>query len=146
MYNKKAQSELITTVLIILLVLAAVVIVWQVVRSTVTTGAGQIEGGLDCVTLAFEIIGDPKEGEGSVLIKRNPGEGDLQKLKVLVAGDLAKGNLSVSATGLEPLETINVTLNQPINATDVGKYVEVAAVLSGDKVCEISASKKISSA
>ena len=30
--NKRAQSEIITTVLIILLVLAAIIIVWQVIQ------------------------------------------------------------------------------------------------------------------
>jgi flagellin-like protein len=40
--NRKAQSQIITTVLIILLVLAAIVIVWQVVQGTVRSGAEQL--------------------------------------------------------------------------------------------------------
>ena len=55
MFNKKAQSQIITTVLIILLVLAAIVIVWQVVQGTVQQGADGISGQGDCFTVGLEI-------------------------------------------------------------------------------------------
>ena len=55
MFNKKAQSQIITTVLIILLVLAAIVIVWQVVQGTVQQGADEIGGQGDCFTVGLEI-------------------------------------------------------------------------------------------
>ena len=58
MMNKKAQSQIITTVLIILLVLAAIVIVWQVVRNTVETGASGIDEATDCLTIDLEILGN----------------------------------------------------------------------------------------
>jgi hypothetical protein len=55
MYNKKAQSQIITTILIILLVLAAIVIVWQVIQGTVEKGAEEIESQSDCLGLRLEI-------------------------------------------------------------------------------------------
>jgi len=56
MFNKKAQSQIITTVLIILLVLAAIVIVWQVVQTTVTESAEEIPGQTDCLTIDLEMV------------------------------------------------------------------------------------------
>lgn len=53
--NKKAQSELITTVLIILLVLAAIVIVWQVVQKTVTKGGEEVTSQSECLGLSIEL-------------------------------------------------------------------------------------------
>jgi len=133
MYNKKGQSEIITTVLIILLVLAAIVIVWQVVRSTVTTGANQISGGTDCITLGFEIT-RADAGSNNVTVKRIAGEGDLNKLKVLVNG--AVRNDTADATGLDELETMKITTGTPILAT--GDTVEVAAVLKNGKGCDVA--------
>lgn len=70
-HTKKAQSEIITTILIILLVLAAVVIVWQVIQSTVTKGAEEIESQSQCIGLRMEItnlvVGGP--GIGKVTIR-----------------------------------------------------------------------------
>lgn len=132
MYNKKGQSEIITTVLIILLVLAAIVIVWQVVRSTVTTGANQISGGTDCITLGFEIT-RANIGASNITVKRVAGEGDLDKLKVLVNG--AVRNDTADATGLDELETMKVTTGTALAAGDV---IEVAAVLKNGKGCDVA--------
>ena len=55
MYNKKAQSQIITTILIILLVLAAIIIVWQVIQGTVQEGAEEIESQSSCLGLRLEI-------------------------------------------------------------------------------------------
>ncbi len=55
MYNKKSQSEVITTILIILLVLAAIVIVWQVIQGTVKRGAQQLEQKSGCFDLIIDI-------------------------------------------------------------------------------------------
>lgn len=55
MYNKKAQSQIITTILIILLVLAAIIIVWQVIQGTVSQGAAEIESQSSCLGLRLEI-------------------------------------------------------------------------------------------
>ena len=53
--ERKAQSEVITTILIILLVLAVIVIVWQVVRSTVEKGAGELETKAKCLEVSLTL-------------------------------------------------------------------------------------------
>ena len=134
--RNKAQSEIITTVLIILLVLAAIVIVWQVVRSTVTTGANQITGGTDCITLGFEIT-KATAGESAVTVKRTAGAGDLAKLKVIVGGAIR--NDTADATSLDELESMVVVLDGVALAQ--GDLVEVGAVLGtvgNGKGCDVA--------
>jgi len=130
--SKRSQSEIITTVLIILLVLAAIVIVWQVVRSTVTTGAGQISGGTDCITLGFEITRADKSAD-NITVKRVAGAGDLGKLKVLVNGAIK--NDTADASGLRELETMKISGTGTLAA---GDKVEVAAILKNGKGCDVA--------
>ena len=49
--NRKAQSQIITTVLIILLVLAAIIIVWQVVSNVINEGKKGIEESEECLNI-----------------------------------------------------------------------------------------------
>jgi len=140
MYNKKrAQSEIITTVLIILLVLAAIVIVWQVVRSTVTTGASQITGGTDCITLGFEItkVDTTPVGADTITIKRIAGLGDLDKLRAVINGVINPA-VDIDASALNELETITITTTLDFVT---GDEIEVAAVLGAKgngKVCNVA--------
>ena len=109
MQNKKGQSEVITTVLIILLVLAAIVIVWQVVNSTISNAAGEIESQSEC--LAFTItLGDVKVGQTNIIGYPNKG---VQNIKfyvngrdVAISGPLSAGQ-SFEKTGLIPALVAN---------------------------------------
>ncbi len=138
MHNKKrAQSEIITTVLIILLVLAAIVIVWQVVRSTVTTGADQITGGTDCITLGFEIT-RADVGANNITVKRIAGLGDLDKIKLILNGVTNETDDSAS---LGELESKKITLVPSASTLKAGDKIEIAAVLGtkgNGKVCNVA--------
>lgn len=91
MHNKKAQSQIITTVLIILLVLAAIVIVWQVVNTTVASGAKSIQDVDHCFNINLEIDSltantESTKKDGSLSVKRTPGSGDLKRIAIVVDG------------------------------------------------------------
>ncbi len=135
--NKRGQSEIITTVLIILLVLAAIVIVWQVVRSTVTTGANQITGGTDCITLGFEIT-KADIGDNNVIVKRTAGSGDLGKLILIVNGVT---NSTTDSAGLKELESKQLSLDPATSTLKADDKIEVAAILGttgNNKICDIA--------
>jgi len=163
MLNKKAQSQIITTVLIILLVLAAIVIVWQVVQGTVQQGADEIGGQSDCFTVGLGIESvtasstpscsnsavtnegactDPllpnpgiwNLNEGSVTIKRTPGGGDLRAITILSDGSVAVDAFDVST--LKELEIITINGGADILP---GKKVEIAAIVGEtNKLCGVS--------
>jgi len=138
--NKRGQSEIITTVLIILLVLAAIVIVWQVVRSTVTTGANQITGGTDCMTVSIDII-QAKEGVASsakLTLKRNTGEGALAGVKVYI-NDIYKEDILMTTPALNELETKEYTLTSALTATtDKVKIAKVIGTDMNGKLCDFT--------
>ncbi|MFA5174291.1 MAG: archaellin/type IV pilin N-terminal domain-containing protein [Candidatus Pacearchaeota archaeon] len=146
MKNKRAQSEIITTVLIILLVLAAIVIVWQVINSTVTEGGNQVTSGASCVGIGMEVA------KGTVantyIIKRTSAgevfEGTVTET-VLINGQTAtKGattgwgytiNPTTANLFKDPLTsaTITVTEDNAAPTTAITK-VEAALKVDGD-VC-----------
>ncbi len=124
---KKAQSQIITTILIILLVLAAIVIVWQVVQSTIESGAETIEGTAACIGLDLKIV-SASAADNNVTITRMSGGSmnAVADVKFLVAGTSLIGTTSSTGTDLEPLETKTYT-----GVTcSVGEKIEVAAILS----------------
>lgn len=137
--NKKAQAQIITTVLIILLVLAAIVIVWQVVQSTIESGAETIEGTAACIGIDLEIV-SANSTANSVTVTRLSGgdKGAVGDIRFLAAGSSVT-TVTNPSTGsdLEPLETKTWTGFSPVLTT--GQKVEVAAILSdGDgTICNI---------
>ncbi len=133
---KKAQSQIITTILIILLVLAAIVIVWQVVQSTIESGAETIEGTAACIGIDLKIVlANSTVNEASVTRMSGGAINAVADVRFLVAGASLSSTASTSGTDLEPLETkiyTGVT-------SSVGDKVEVAAILSdtGGTICNI---------
>ena len=129
--NKKAQSQIITTVLIILLVLAAIVIVWQVVRKTVETGAEGITSATDCFGVEMEVTsGD----SSSVIVMRKPGgTADAVSYKILVDGTTV--GTTNSREIIKQLETSTATFNDPL---DPGTYKVQASAIVEDQACGLS--------
>jgi hypothetical protein len=151
MINKKAQGEVITTVLIILLVLAAIVIVWQVVNSTISKGAKQVESQTACIGFGFEpITASSSVTDGPLdtfIIKRTTQGGTFKttELRVLINGDkhtLTDGTYKlVNADGspftgsllLSPLDTVKIVTTLK-NADDTEKEptsIEISLVGDG---------------
>tara|TARA_Y100000034_G_C6888197_1_gene408129 strand:- start:73 stop:501 length:429 start_codon:yes stop_codon:yes gene_type:complete len=126
---KKAQSQIITTVLIILLVLAGIVIVWQVVNSTVQSGADQIEAQSGC--LGFEMgITNVTATTDTVTLRPNK---DIAGYRVYVDGSLVvdAGSTAVTSHG-------TTTSTDPDNSTDniaTGQEVTTAGLV-GSTWCD----------
>jgi len=137
--NKKAQAQIITTVLIILLVLAAIVIVWQVVQSTIESGAETIEGTAACIGIDLEIVSADITLNETTVTRLSGGDTNaVGDVRFLVAGSaIDSTNITEPTTGtdLEPLETKTWT---GFTLT-TGDKVEVAAILSDadSTICNI---------
>jgi len=139
--DRKAQSEIITTVLIILLVLAAVVIVWQVVQSTIESGAKTIEGTSACIGIDLKIVSANSTSDRIAITRLSGGDTNaVANIKFLVEGlSVTDSGISVLAPAttksLEPLETKTYT---GFTLTK-GDKVEVAAIFNDDEgtVCNI---------
>jgi flagellin-like protein len=129
--NKKAQSELITTVLIILLVLAAVVIVWQVVKSSVSGGANQVNKQSQCIGVSMDVVRAMNGTTNTLIARRGAGSADAKVIgyKIYVNG----ANMASPTVSLGPLDTN--TQNVLLALSD---KVYVAPILDGNIVCSPS--------
>ncbi|MCX6746682.1 MAG: hypothetical protein NTU63_00935, partial [Candidatus Pacearchaeota archaeon] len=82
--QKKGLSTIVTTLIIIVLVLVAIGIVWIVVRNVIQTGTEGV--GLSQFTLNAEIkdvTADNVSDNVNLTVKRNPGEGEILKIKFI---------------------------------------------------------------
>lgn len=131
--NKKAQSEIITTVLIILLVLAAIVIVWQVVQGTIKKGAGEVERQTDCIGITLDIE-KASVAAGEVKVRR--GTGGPTAITVYAAPEEAATVEASTTTAELGIATITLTTLQE------GKEVKVGAKLEDGTLCSPIASQK----
>lgn len=130
MQNKKGQSEVITTVLIILLVLAAIVIVWQVVNSTVSNAADEVESQSEC--LAFTVtLGEVKAGP-TATITGYPNKA-VQNIIFYVNGKTAGTSTALSAGESFTSKSIVLVSNDVITAV---------GTING-QLCDGKVSKKV---
>ena len=135
--QKKAQSQIITTVLIILLVLAAIVIVWQVVNSTVSGGAEEIDKQSSCIGLSMEVT-RAVATETTVTVRRGPGSDTtvVTGYKVFINGAQSGAD---DTTDLTPLATDKFVTPALVSGNDV----EVAPILSDGTVCAATGSATV---
>lgn len=139
MKSKRAQSEIITTVLIILLVLAAIVIVWQVIQSTVSQGAGRIDQSAACFGINMEVQ-RINTSNFDFSIKRTGGD-DVPKADVIVIVD---GNRLTDGYSLTNNETFNLSLQSGRLHLMTGATRDVeAAIKLGDNTCPTTGRLKI---
>jgi len=140
---KHAQAQIITTVLIILLVLAAIVIVWQVVQSTIESGADPIEGTASCIGIDLEIVSiSLANGSNDEVEVRRLSGGDMNAVadvRFIVGGSSIASSdvLGPAESDLEPLESKTYEIAE--GTISSGEKVEVAAILSDDDatICNI---------
>ena len=131
--NKRGQSEIITTVLIILLVLAAIVIVWQVVKSTVTSGAEQIGTQSDCMGLNLVVVG---ANSTTVTVRRDPGADKQASVDAILFVNGA--NKGIVAAGLAELGSYtNTTVTSAGIPIGGGANIQLAGKLSGGTLCSL---------
>ena len=121
MVNKKAQSQIITTILIILLVLAAIIIVWQVVQGTIEQGSLEIEGQSSCLGLRVDITSATNES-GEVIIRPTK---DISGYNIYVEGV----EFNTSDTPLSALST--ATLDNEDLGLEKNQEIEVIATING---------------
>ena len=132
--NKRAQSEIITTVLIILLVLAAIIIVWQVIQGTVKDTTTEVGKQASCIGINLEIV-KANSTTDVVSVTRKPGadSATISSLKFIVGGTVDSAVTTNPAIGI--LETKDYSAVE----STAGQTVEVAPVLSDGTTCSVAA-------
>lgn len=138
--NKKAQSQIITTVLIILLVLAAIVIVWQVVNRTVQEGSKQIDTQAQCFGIVLEVV-NTNPGTNTIFSIKRRGGGTLSTNPLAPSIIVTADDASVICNPWTPagptwdLDGTTATCTLPAAAT---RKVEATLRLGDGTVCTSS--------
>ena len=128
MKNKKAQSQIITTVLIILLVLASIVIVWQAYKGLVQRGTEEVESKAGCIGLDLNIA-EVTCSAGTVSVTVTRGGDNVDGTDLIISATNADGDsVPVSGESINPLES-NV-INIPMGETGYGSETVVTIGLS----------------
>jgi hypothetical protein len=139
MINRRALSDVVTTVLIILLAIAAIAIVWSFVAPTLR-GAGE-KLSVDCINLEVEPTGcsiDTNTDIATITYQWKAGEG-LTGVKAVVTDgtntEIGDGDKPVSVLG-----TASVDID--VSGVTGAKTASVAAVTSGG-VCSAEGATEI---
>lgn len=121
---KKGLSSVVTTLIIILLVLVAIGIVWIVIKNVIIEGSQQATLGRFLVDLEIK---EAYEQNGNIIVKvkRNPGEGDLVKIKFILS-DGKNSEIITKDSNMEELAEKSFTLNT-VNL-DESKIITVSVV------------------
>ena len=136
-----------------MLVLAAIVIVWQVVRGTVSEGAGQITGTASCIGIDLTIseltpnTADPVDSV-DIKVERGTDEATLTGVKVLVVDPISGATMwSLDETTAVPdaLGTSTITIDSSAGdalTSDTSYQVRIAPQITAEdgstKQCSVT--------
>jgi flagellin-like protein len=128
MRNKKAMSEIVTTVIMVVLALVAVAVIWQIINNLIGEKGAQISVTQKCldVKLNVQSVTGCSTGDGcTISVKRAAGGEDFDGLKVVLKNS-ANSSKVISVDGnIGELETASIN----------------AALISGDAFDSASANK-----
>ncbi len=136
MISKRGISGVVTAILLILLAIAAIIIVWAVVKPMIDKAGAS--GQAECVTINLGIVSaknipagiDPAEQK--VVVKREPGVGDLTGITVRIVdedGDADTVDCPLDTDGLLELDTKLCTISGLDPSIGTWKTVEVYAMV-----------------
>lgn len=141
MMNKRGLSTVITSMIIILLCLVAVGVVWIVVQDIVTESTGKISLGQFSIELEMQSVKiniddtNPLQSYDSldVMVKRNPGKGELVGIKFLVTDVNENSQVFTEMGSIEELgfQNFNLVMTS-FNASVVENILMVPILESGE--------------
>ena len=128
--NRKGLSTIVITLIIILISLVAVGIVWVVVRNVITGGSKQIELGKFVLGLSIKNA-YVQNGNISVSVERNAGEGELLKIKFILS-DGENSEIITQNSNLEQLQFKTFSIHPNDLAIDSILKISVVPVFRRD--------------
>jgi len=122
MRNKKAMSEIVTTVIMVVLALVAVAVIWQIINNLISDKGAQISVTQKCLDVKLNVESASCDAvECTIAVKRAAGGDDIAGLKVVlkntdsVTGEsssvIDSSELTVPVTNIEELGTATVVIS-----------------------------------
>jgi len=139
MFNsKKGVSEVVANVLIVLLVIVGIAVIWSVVKPTIDKGAQGIGSAGDCFSSSVQAVSCTAGGAGGsgwdVLVRRNPGAGDIDSIELLFENAAGNTELVTSTLTLTELSSGTASVDPVMtNAIKVNTVLRI-----GGQLCQVT--------
>lgn len=136
--QKRALSDIITTVLIILLAIAAVVMIWGFIKKPIEQGGQQIQTSTDCFALKVVPTGCLRNTTTNytdlvtLTAKWAEGSAKLQQIKFVLTDNTGKSLVNTTAAPASILETTSVVVNASTVAKTGLSLTAVGVIQSAD--------------
>ncbi len=129
--NKKAMSDVVTTVIIVALSIVAIAVVWIVIQNLITSNTESISSSADFLKLNFKFE-SAKNNSGNlfVIVKRNAGDGNFNAIKFAVIYKNSSSESFVENGSLGILETKGYSLPISGELGELSKIEGYPAVIS----------------
>jgi hypothetical protein len=130
-HQKRGLSTIVVTLILIVLSLVAVGAIWVIVSGVIKTGSDNSD--ISGLTLNLKIVKAVSVGENlSVTVQRNPGKGQMSKIKFVIS-DGTNSEVVTRNASLE--ELASQTFNFPITQMSLSniKSISIASVFLSDK-------------
>lgn len=149
MENKKAMSDVVTTLIIILLAIVAIGIIWMVVKNILEGSAEQVDLGSKCKDVelqATKLENTTDDGTSYKLTISRTGAGEeIGGVKVVFFNDTANSEVLDFGEVISPLETATKTLtltSKVIGANKVEMTAFFVSDLGEEQLCSTTATKE----
>ena len=136
--NKKAISDVVSTVLIILLVVAAIAIIGAIVLNTVGKTSTKVDTAVSCQTLDIKPTSCTKTGTASanVVVTRNSGGSDVTLSSVSVIFQKADGSTVASTTTSSVPAALNTaTASTTLDVANIASVKIAAQITGASEIC-----------
>jgi flagellin-like protein len=149
MKNRKAMSEIITTIIMVVLALVAVAIIWGIISSVVSDKGAQAEINQKCLDVVLNVEGFVCSATScTITITRAAGGDDFSGLKIVLKNSTSASEVIDSQGTIPQLGIVTKTVNSTVISNEGSvKEVEVTPYfndVSGvAQICSTTASKNI---
>src|SRR4030042_3040850 len=109
MRNKKAMSEIVTTVIMVVLALVAVAVIWGIINNLISEKGAQISIGQKClaVALSIESVSGCTADGCTVIVKRAAGGEAFTGVKVVLKSPTEASKVINIRDNIEELGTVS---------------------------------------
>jgi flagellin-like protein len=133
MRNKKAMSEIVTTVIMVVLALVAVAVIWQIINNLISDKGAQVGITQKCldVKLNVESVSDCTADGCTIAIKRSAGGDSFTGVKVILKSSTESSKVITIPGNIEELETesLDASITDPLDGFDASTANKVEATV-----------------
>lgn len=138
MRDKKAMSEIVTTVIMVVLALVAVAVIWTIINNLISEKGAQVVTTSKCtdVTLTVESVSNCVAAGCDVRVRRGPRGDAIDGVKVVLKSATGASDVDTIEGNIPPLQTATLAVDSGTFDATTANKVEVTAYFLDDSGIE----------